>query len=102
MRKQEINELINFKSQKAGDGKTIKIGTIGDLRRWTLTALGEEVDALAVRIYPLGGHGQTGKNVIVVARDYEGILAEVADDVKKVFSGAGDFFSNAIKNGYSL
>ena len=102
MRKQEINELINFKSQKAGDGKTIKIGTIGDLRRWTLTALGEEVDALAVRIYPLGGHGETGKNVVIVARDYEAILAVVADEVKMAFSDAGDLFSNAIKNGYSL
>lgn len=102
MRKQEINELINFKSQKVGDDKAIKIGSIGELRRWTLTALGEEVDALAVSIYPLGGYGKTGKTIIIVARDYEGILAEVADAVKKAFSDAGDFFANSIKSGYSL
>ena len=102
MRKQEIYELINFKSQKVGDDKTIKIGSIGELRRWTLTALGDEVDALAISVYPLGGYGKTGKTIIIMARDYEGILAEVADAVKKAFSGAGDFFANSIKSGYSL
>lgn len=102
MRKQDISELVSFKSQQAGDDKTVKIGAIGELRRWTLTALGEEVDALAVSIYPLGGYGKTGKTIPIVARDYEGILAEVADAVKKAFGDAGDFLADSIKSGYSL
>lgn len=102
MHKQDISELVSFKSQRVGDDKTIKIGAIGELRRWTLSALGEEVDALAVSVYPLGGYGKTGKTIIIMARDYEGILAEVADAVKKAFSDAGECFANSIKSGYSL
>ena len=102
MSKEEISELVSFKSQQAGDDKTLKIGAIGELRRWTLSALGEEVDALAVSIYPLGGYGKTSKTVLIVARDYDGVLAEVADAVKKAFSDAGDFFASSIKGGYSL
>lgn len=81
------------------DGGTVQLNGVSYLYRWKEDWKGDQVDGLEVVFkYVCGVRG--GKRYDLVARDYDGIIAEVSDRTKDYFAEVADTLGSNLSNGY--
>ncbi len=90
----EINKAI--KSTKA----IVKINGISYLRRWTKTALGEDVDRLELVFCPIGGISKGGSSYSVESRDLDGIIIEIETYTTEYLKEVAERAAKNLRAGY--
>nr|WP_294371228.1 hypothetical protein [uncultured Ruminococcus sp.] len=92
--KKEILHLV-----ESNEGK-FTLNNISYLRRWTKSAIGENVDKLVVEFKNINNvnFGKSSKEII--ARDYDGIINEITVATKEYLQGVSDELCNNLKCGY--
>ena len=76
------------------------LNNISHLRRWTKSAIGENVDKLEIEFKNINNvnFGMASKEI--VARDYNGIITEITIATKEYLQGVSDELCKNLKCGY--
>lgn len=92
--KKEILHLV-----ESNEGK-FTLNNISYLRRWTKSAIGENVDKLVVEFKNINNvnFGKSSKEII--ARDYDGIINEITIATKEYLQEVSNRLCNNLKCGY--
>ena len=93
MKKSELNKLLT-------DGGTLAAAPGVVLHRYFTDAMQLPCDVLRATFPPIPGT-PGGASYTIAARDYDGIIAELADVIEKHYTRAARTLSENVKNGYS-
>lgn len=96
MKKSDIMELV------ASECGTLEVNPFCYLRRWTVSALGSEVDKLALEFRSFNGMGRFEGSTVIESREYAGIKAEMENAIRSKLQEVADYLCTAMQNGYTV
>ena len=89
-------DIINLVMSEEG---TVRINEITTIIRWTKNAVNAPVDRMVVTFAHVAGV-RGGQTFDISARDYDGILKEIADCTHIYLENCADQMIQNMKNGY--
>lgn len=89
-------EIINLVNSEEG---TFRINNIATLRRWTKSALNENVDKLAIEFDRIN-NVYFGNSVEIESRDFAGIIEECEEATTAFLCAVALKLNNNLRNGY--
>lgn len=92
--KKEILHLVE------SDEGEFTLNNISYLRRWTKSAIGENVDKLVVEFKNINNVNFGKSSEEIIARDYDGIINEITIATKEYLQRVSDEFCKNLKCGY--
>ncbi len=90
-------EILNLINSKEG---TYKLNNVSYLKRWTKTAIGEDVDMLELRFKNLNDVCFSIYDTEIKSRDYEGIIKECQMLTERYFNEVASTLCKNLGAGY--